>query len=300
MYQKLAARIGADVEFYPSGRIRAYFRRPRTLTTCHNLLLFDEREMARFEGQQLRDFKRYRAWQVRSLLRATATVFLSRRSKEVVCGDLPELRNTAVIPHGLDPEFLLEAPRRYTLGKEVRVLCVSSIQHYKNFPQLVAATAEVRTRLKRNLQLRIVGGADRVALNALHRAVATCKASGFVSLVGEASRSELVKEYRQADVFAFASSSETFGISLLEAMGMRLPIACSSRTGLPDLLGKGGVYFDPSDTESIAEAIIKLVSREALRRKVATEAYRRARQFTWARAAEQTFAFVREVATLDG
>ena len=297
-YQRLAGNIHADVEFYPSGRVRNYLRRPRTITTCHNLLLFDAREMRQFKGKRLRDFQRYRAWQVRSLRRASATIFLSPHSQRLVCAEIPDLRNTTVIPHGLDSEFLRRGPpRRETHGVE-RLLCVSSVQHYKNLPGLVAAVAEVRRLRSWNLHLQIVGGADADALRSLRAAIANNRAEGYVHLMGEVAHSDLVEEYGRADAFVFPSSCETFGISLLEAMGMGVPIVCSNKSGLPELLGGGGVYFDPFDGGSIVHALQEIVSNAKVRSEVAAVAHQRAREYTWKRAAEMTFDFARKVSKI--
>ena len=45
-------------------------------------------------------------------------------------------------------------------------------------------------------------------------------------------------------IFVFASSTETFGISLLEAMAVGMPIVCSDKSSLPEVLQNGGLYFD--------------------------------------------------------
>jgi len=72
----------------------------------------------------------------------------------------------------------------------------------------------------------------------------------------------------QADLFVFASSCETFGISLLEAMAVGLPIACSNKSSLPETLQDGGEYFDPEDDQSIASAVKRLILDPVSRKKL--------------------------------
>ena len=57
----------------------------------------------------------------------------------------------------------------------------------------------------------------------------------------------------------FASSCENLPNILLETMGARLPIACSNRQPMPEILGEGGEYFDPEKSDTIYDAIIKLI-----------------------------------------
>ena len=53
--------------------------------------------------------------------------------------------------------------------------------------------------------------------------------------------------HKKSDIFVFASNSETFGITLLEAMSQAVPIVCSNQSSLPEVLQDGGLYFDPSN-----------------------------------------------------
>jgi glycosyltransferase involved in cell wall biosynthesis len=106
---------------------------------------------------------------------------------------------------------------------------------------------------------------------------------------------ELLSEYQKTDIFVFASSSETFGITVLEAMGARLPIACSDRTGLPEILKDAGVYFNPEEPSSIAEAIRQLIESVELRKMLGERAYQYALNYRWDRCSSETINFIKEV-----
>ena len=71
----------------------------------------------------------------------------------------------------------------------------------------------------------------------------------------------------ESDIFIFASSSETFGISLLEAMALGLPIVCSNKSSLPEILDDGGLYFDPNNHIELYNQINKLIKNKKLRKK---------------------------------
>ena len=101
---------------------------------------------------------------------------------------------------------------------------------------------------------------------------------------------------RAADLFVFASSCENMPNVLLEGMAAGLPIACSNRGPMPEVLGDTGVHFDPERPDEIASALRRLAEDDALRRRLAAAASERARQFSWERCARETLAFVAQTA----
>ena len=98
--------------------------------------------------------------------------------------------------------------------------------------------------------------------------------------------------YQHVDVFVFASSCENLPNILIEAMAAGLPIACSERGPMPEVLGDAGVYFDPEEPVSIVSAIQKLGDDASLRALLAQRAWQRAQDYSWARCARETLNFV--------
>jgi glycosyltransferase involved in cell wall biosynthesis len=84
---------------------------------------------------------------------------------------------------------------------------------------------------------------------------------------------------------------------LLEGMAAGLPIACSKRGPMPEVLGDAGVFFDPERPGEIAGALRCLAEDAALRERLAAAASERARHFSWVRCAEETLAFIAAVDT---
>src|SRR5207253_831057 len=109
---------------------------------------------------------------------------------------------------------------------------------------------------------------------------------------GEVPYAELDRYYQEADAFVFASMCENMPNILIEAMAAGLPIVCSDRSVMPEVLGDAGVYCDPDDAASIAAGIERLYSDIRLRQACAERAFARAREFTWDRCARSTFVFL--------
>lgn len=300
-YPVLVRRFRPTVEFFPSGQLRVYGRRAVTVATCHNLLLFSPKEIERYPHARRASLRRWREQQRRSFAAANGLIFQSEFARRVVLNEAGTSARTQVIPHGLDAPLLRTEERDYAIGPTVTLLSVSSIHPYKNHETVVRAVGHMCRQSGWNIRLRIVGGGEQSEVSRLRTIVTEEGLDHCVTLVGELPYELLVGEYVAADIFIFASSCETFGISLLEAMGQALPIACSRETGLPQLLQSGGVYFDPKDPQSIVRTLHELLSSEEARRRVATAARRLAQGYTWARSADLTYSFVESVGTrMDG
>lgn len=296
VYPRLVRQVRPDVEFYPSGHRRVYMRSALTVTTCHNLLLFDTREINRLHDKaDYYAFMRYRMTQADSFRKSDATIFTSDFSRSIITQQIPEISKSTVIANGLDADFLRIDARSYELGSTITLLYVSPVYHYKHQVEVVQAIKCLRTQTGRDLRLRLIGGGDPSAIKALMHLVEIEEADSYVHMKPFVAHAELLAEYRSADIFIFASSCEAFGISLLEAMGSRLPIACSNEAGLSDILQGAGIYFDPGDVDSIAQALQRLLEDDHFRKRCGEEAYLRAKEYTWERCAQETLDFLKSV-----
>jgi glycosyltransferase involved in cell wall biosynthesis len=111
--------------------------------------------------------------------------------------------------------------------------------------------------------------------------------------VGGVPLEETVQFYRCADVFVYPSFNETFGLPILEAMATGCPVVTSDASAMPETAGGCAVLADPTDPDSIADAIVKACGPEGER--LRTAGPQRAGEFTWSATAERTLAVYREV-----
>jgi len=185
------------------------------------------------------------------------------------------------VPHGVRlPAGLPDDSRR-----EPVVLSVGAIQLRKNTARLVRAFSA----MPRHWKLVLVGSHGYASREALEAIDASPRRSDIV-LTGWASDTLLADWYRRASIFAFPSLDEGFGMPVLEAMAAGVPVITSNCSSLPEVAGEAALLVDPRREEEIAQALRRLADDEDLRAELIAKGRRRSSEFTWRRAAEETWA----------
>ena len=295
------AGSSCDVLFAPGGL--AGNHSVPTVAMCRNMLPFELAEARRYGASYM--FARLlflRVLQARTFRCADGAIFLSDYARERVSAQIGDLRaRTALIAHGVEQRFRSE-PRlqrpleKFTLARPFRLLYVSIVDVYKHQWHVAAAVADLR-RKGMPVALDMVGPAYPPALRRLHASLKKLDPTGAcIQYSGAVAYSELHHRYHDADGFIFASTCENMPNVLLEAMAAGLPMACSERRPMTDILGEGGVYFDPMRPESISRAVASMVRDADKRTHAAHSAYERAADYTWGRCAAETFCFLDECA----
>lgn len=298
VYPLMVYRIKPDIEFYPSGNRRVLFRKAVSVVTCHNLLPFDQGELCKISSmKELKYLNAVRRRQTRSFQRSNGVIFLSEFSRQIVCKQIFHINNSTVISHGIDDYYRIDIQRNYHLNKTVNILYVSPIYQYKHQLEVIKAIKIARNITNIDFRIKIIGGYKSSQVINIRNTVKSEGLDDYVFIADEMKHGDLLDEYRSADIFVFASSCETFGITLLEAMGAKLPIACSLRTGLQNILKDGGVYFDPDDPQSIAISIITLASNYEVRRNCGNLAYKYSLEYKWADCSRNTFQYLNDIYT---
>ncbi|NQV11753.1 glycosyltransferase family 4 protein [Candidatus Uhrbacteria bacterium] len=100
----------------------------------------------------------------------------------------------------------------------------------------------------------------------------------FLGFVSDEQLSEL---YQAAKFYIIPSKLEGFGIPPLEALQHGTPVAASRASSIPEILGPAAVYFDPSDIESMVEAMRTLLQNNSERTRVLTESHEILKRYKW-------------------
>lgn len=214
-------------------------------------------------------------------------VFLSEAyRKEVIGGyvaaDLRDafLEKSHVIPNGINPLFHQNTPKlNLKTSNAIKVIQVGDINRNKN--QLTVAKA-CEQLVSEGIPVRFtVIGEIRDS-----RVAKSLQKREFVSVKPRLSQDELLREYRDADVFAMPSRRETFGISYVEAMSQGLPVIYTKGQGFDGRYPDGliGYAVDSADSEEIAMRIKTLAERKEA---MFGTCIQEARKFDWSEIASE-------------
>jgi glycosyltransferase involved in cell wall biosynthesis len=172
------------------------------------------------------------------------------------------------------------------------LLFVGGRHIYKNFANFIKAIAP---ELKVNKTLNIVcGGGNKFAIEEteLFKALDISNQVYHYPIVNDEMMAYL---YMEAIAFVFPSLYEGFGIPILESFACGCPVIVSNVSSLPEVAGDAAAYFDPYDTVSMNEMVLKVTYDEGLRKKLREKGFERLKMFSWGKTAEQTKEVYRRV-----
>lgn len=262
-----------------------------SVTMSRDMLSYEQGEMERYKYSRswirLLAIKYVQAW---SLKRASSAVFLTKYASEVIQEFTGKLDRFCHIPHGVGSAFLdkqVTAVWPMTNISPITCIYVSNLAPYKH--QWVVIEALKKLRLQGyNLSLKLVGDNNNVYMDLVDSVIQESDME-WIELLGHTDPSLLPDLIAQSNVFIFASSCENMPNSLVEAMAVGLPIACSDRGPMPEVLCDGGLYFDPENQDSIANCVERIISDGGLRKQIAIRAKLLAQRYSWERCRDETF-----------
>lgn len=198
-----------------------------------------------------------------------------------------------VIPNGVGSYFkrvsdpvLLEATRNKFGLKLPFILAVGTLEPRKNHLGLIKAYYQLYQQKKAPAMLAIAGGKGWL-YDETRELVSQLKLEKRVRFLGRVSDLELIHLYSMAQIFAFPSFFEGFGIPPVEAMACGAPVITSNTSALPEVVGDAALLVDPHNIDELAHAIARLAGSEQLRQELRQKGYLQAQKFTWEQSARK-------------
>lgn len=265
-----------------------FFFRPnsRVVMTVHDLipLLFPRWQTTR----RVLYFKYFLKYRFRFVDRFIA---VSNTTKQDLIDlfEIPEDK-IDVVYEGVSEQF---RPTEKT--REDFILTVGTLEPRKNFKRIIEAYISLRTEEKIRDKLIIVGKKGWLFDDIL--AIPEAFQDDII-FKGYVSEDELIRLFQTARFFIYPSMYEGFGLPILEAMACGCPVITSNTSSMPEVAGDAAFLVDPYRIEEIKNAMYTLTNDAGLCTKMSAEGIRRASQFSWQRAAEQTSQVYEEVLAL--
>lgn len=290
-----------DLLFVPGGSYAGKFH--PIVSMSQNMLPFEWRELRRYGWSLLTlKFLLLRLTQSKTFKNADGLIFLTQYVQDAVSEVVQrKTGKNAVVPHGINERFfgknrIQKTIDLYSPDQPYRIIYVSIVDMYKHQWYVAEAVAKLR-KSGLPVELILVGPSYPRALNWLNSTLTRVDPENeFIRYVGSVPYAQLHDHYAQADLCLFASSCENLPNILLEGMASGLPIVCSNKGPMPEVLGDAGIYFDPEHSTEIAEALKKMIESPEMRTKLAKRSYQRVQRYSWERCADETFNFLGRVA----
>ncbi len=218
-------------------------------------------------------------------------------AEEVADHTAISLDKVRIVPHGVTQHIVgdgIVAATRRQLGIDgPYVLWVGTLEPRKNLPVLVDAFRAVLSAKDLPHRLVLVGptgwldAADTVQEMAAHL-------GDRVILTGSVRADRLVALYRGADVMAFPSLHEGFGLPVLEAMSQSTAVLCSDIPVLREVGGDAARYVPAEDAAAWGDALVDMLRDGDALAELAEKGRARSAEFTWDRCAQRTRTVYRE------
>ncbi len=234
-----------------------------------------------------------------ALRRARRVITVSRTSRRDLINLLgADPSRLVVVPNGVDaalanrpPKQDLESLKAHYGLRSPLILVVANDKPHKNLDLVLRAYHLAVRRHRIPGQLVFVGGVD--AGSRLRVRAQRLGLDERVRFLGRIPRGHLHALYHVAAVLLHVSLYEGFGLPVLEAMCVGLPIVTSNLGAMREL-GEGAARLvNPLEVDEVAEAVERVLVDDALRRRMVEAGHRRAENLSWGRTVEETVAVYR-------
>ncbi len=192
--------------------------------------------------------------------------------------------------------FAAKAP---PLDENVRpyFLFTGKVKSRKNVHGIIAAFISLKERIHSNCKLLIAGSYGGEYYASLASELKKHHLEQDVHFLGYVSAPMMYTLYVNALALVFPSFNEGFGMPLVEAMSLKLPIISSNISSLAEVTGDAGLLVDPYDTEAISEAMERILGDQNLKRDLVEKGLKRAKLFSWEKVGEKYSAVIHKFQT---
>jgi glycosyltransferase involved in cell wall biosynthesis len=200
---------------------------------------------------------------------------------------------------GYDASLFREYPREIVEQFRVAhklperfILFVGSIEPRKNLERLLTAYLHLPATIRKEYKLVLTGFAGWKNASIMEL---IARAQEQIIFLGYLSVHELALLYNAADIFAYPSLYEGFGLPPIEAMACGTPVLVSNVASLPEVCGEAAMYCDPLNVEHITAQLQSLLADSALQKQLVEKGKQQIRTYTWKNSAQQLLSLFHEV-----
>lgn len=199
-----------------------------------------------------------------------------------------------VVPNGYQPVVGGDAARARTLIGAPYVLAIGTVEPRKDYVSLVRAMADIWPILP-DLKL-VIAGADGWGADELNAVVDQLGVANRIRRLGYVSDPVKADLLAGAELLAYPSIYEGFGLPILEAMGAGVPVVSTSAGAIREIAGRAAVLVEPRDPSALAGALLTVLEDPDLRTGLAEAGRQRVDGYSWDAAVEGIARVYRQLA----
>ena len=191
-------------------------------------------------------------------------------------------------------EDIERVTQKYNLPEKY-FLFVGTLEPRKNLIRLVQAFRLFCNETKENYKLLIVGKKS-YSYEKIFKEVMNLQLTQQVVFTGHIPEFDLKPIYIRAVALVFPSLLEGFGLTPLEAMVCNIPVICSKKGALGEVIDNACFSIDPEDIQSIKNGMIQIITNPKLREKMIKRGKTRAKKFSWEKSGRKLLKVLEETA----
>jgi glycosyltransferase involved in cell wall biosynthesis len=180
---------------------------------------------------------------------------------------------------------------KYGLVKPT-ILYTGSLKPHKNIHVLISAYANMKHHSEYQLAF---SGELITEQRDLWNLIKQKRLAGDIVEIGQVANNDLALAYHAASVVVLPSLYEGFGFSVLEAMASGTPAIGAHAGSIPEVMGDGGILFDPTSVENLTDALEKVLEDTTLQKQLVKRGLKNVARFSWDKCAEETFQIYKDV-----
>lgn len=261
-----------------------FFRKKGIINTIHDLTAWDYPETMKFKSRL------YFKISIRNSIRVSENILtVSSFSKSRICNKF-NVNNVHIIYNGVSEVFVEASKKKcYVLEDRIRkkydlpddyIMCLCTLEPRKNIDLLVKSYIDLRKQNKINTKLVLVGRKGW-KVDQLLDGISN-KFSNDIIVTGFVDDEDLPQIYIGSKCFVFPSLYEGFGIPVLEAMALGVPVITSDTSSLPEVVGKSGILFSNNNKNDLELKINEFINMKIDEvKELSLKGKEQARLFNW-------------------
>lgn len=290
LLRRYARRNNVDIVLYTDASAVVSFK--PSIVMSRDMLSFEPGHIEMFPDLKSRlRLKLIGLLQIISLRRATNAVFLTQYAKSIITEHTGPLSSISVIPHGVSNVFNIGWSRKK--DDKFIIVYVSNSSYYKHQINVMKAFIEL-SKVRDNIFLKLIGARKGISSQEVVHFLQN-SLTDRIEITDYLNREEIIEELRDSSLALFASSCENMPNTLIEKMQTGIPIVCSSRGPMPEILEDTAFYFDPFDVSSIKNCLERAIVDYEILLSLQSRRTELASEFSWKRCSIETFKNLKDV-----